>query len=161
MKIPFVTPASSLPDYVEIEIVNLRRLIDSIKKTGYAKYNDGTKRYSLPRNLLPEFEKTVSEFAQCCSHDFVPSSNMDRAIDGDTYDTKKDKKVTIQINMSSQHDKIRCICIPYSKEVVAYFKTLKDRFYDSNTKEWLFSRDTVNNLQFHFKDSADVLLKFI
>ncbi len=158
MKIPFTITSSHNPDSCEIEILNLKKVTDTIRTVKDAQYNKVTKRWSLPRKYRKSLQKDLEEIAMCVDDCF---DNVVDSVKGSDKDEDKEniEPKTYCVQMRKANEKLYVKVEPYNNDVVTFFKMCKNRMFDIVTKEWRFDLDAEKSIKQILANYPNVYIK--
>jgi hypothetical protein len=156
MKIPFTLLTCPTSEYCDIDICHLKQLIDSIKQIDNAKYNKDTKRWSFPKIFSTTFEKNVHSFASRVNYDVVSGSKDISMVEEDkeNVDTQK-----YMIQIRHENGLINVNVNPFNRSIIDFFKTIKNRRFNPETKEWILSNDASMIIKNYFHGYNNIQIK--
>ena len=127
-------------DRTEIEIPMVRTIFNSIRNTNGAKFDFERKRWSIPNSSIEELSQKLNPY--CKINDY--KINMDEPTSKRQKCEKNEIRVKLRYDTVNGYAKL----IDYSTDVFNLFKSLPNRYYDSNTKEWVFNVNLMDEVTY-------------
>ena len=119
----------------EIEIPLMGTLFTTIRNINGSKFNTEKKRWNIPNSSINELVEKLKPYA---------------TIENKTADeppNKRQKLIETRLKLRNDECNGYIKLIDFSTDVFNYLKSIPNRYYDKNTKEWVFDIDNMDEVK--------------
>jgi hypothetical protein len=128
----------------EVDIIQIRRILNTLYKLDNKKFNNSTKRWVIPVQDGEEFEKLFNGIAKVEVRDGREERTSVLSFETD----EENKKIYISVK---SFPKVQKALDP----LFSFFKTIKGRMYESAEKRWKFNIEDEQVLKDGIKKFSD------